>query len=350
MAAVAPSRSLIILVPGYDDSAHRNDALGRLKDAFVDVLDATATTSSRGGATGWTVTIGVTVIEMYEAYWQDQFLPLNQRKLLVRLLGGIVLLLFYCFSPSTWRSLNRTRIWLTWAAVGFLLLFVWLYGTVAVSLVAIGNLKAGSETITAFQKAIADLGIHMQQLPAWAWASVILALLGIQVNALPNIADLVRRYMTNEPDDKAVPLQTRFSRVVQHVVRDLATNDDRILLIGHSFGVIVAMDALVGGMDKQVNLMTLGGFLAALTSRYPRLVSTIEACDRSATLKSWNDYYSNDDWFAGPTPAPALPMKFQEHRVSNNIPWLQRFGMASHSSYFTNEDVLNDVVRWSRAQ
>ena len=133
-------KTLLVLVPGYDAAAARNDALNCLKDGIASIHDdSISSQATRGNSSGWIVTRGADSVEMYEAFWQDQIQMLSDSKPYIRVLNGLWMSLLW-LNPRTILILRHSFMWLLATIGGAFLLTLWLYGAVAVLLVSLGNL------------------------------------------------------------------------------------------------------------------------------------------------------------------------------------------------------------------
>lgn len=346
---------LLILVPGYEVAAKRNEALISLRDGVSAVCDgATISPATRGGSSGWAIAFGGHSVEVYEAFWQDQIQMLSDNKLYIRVLTGLWISLLW-LNPRTLSALRRSFMWLLATLGGSLLLALWLYGGIAVLLVSLGNLVPASMSLSTpsggqldvhalLQSRVASLGIHMQQFWLWAWASIILALAGIRLDAFANVLDLVRRFVTNSLDG-LFTVRQKLSRVVKHAVDGLAQNtDEKIVLVGHSFGVLVAMDAIAGGLEATIDFVSFGSFLAFLSAEFRRVRGDIAKCSEAPRLSRWQDYYSSDDWYAGPLPIPTGADKITSQCVTGYIPFYERFLVTAHGNYYDNPDAMGRLA------
>ena len=345
------SQTLLILVPGFNATALRNASIDALKDGVTNALEnVTVSSSMRGASAGWRVARGDNSVDIHEAYWQDHVSLLSDHKLWIRVFTGLGMTLLW-FNPRTLRVLRHSFMWLLFSAFGTLLLALWLYGSVAVLLVSIGNLLPKDLAmpphfdVRTIEMSATNLGVKMQTLWLWAWLSVAVAAIGIKLDVIANLTDLGRRFMTDSSDD-GVPIRTRLRHVVAHCVSGLSKDTDtQTIVVGHSFGVLLAMDAIANGLSREVEFISLGSFLAFLTAEFTRTSNDIAKCGSSTSLLRWRDFYSGDDWFAGPLPIPNGATKIQPSvKLTGHVPIYLRITPEAHGSYFSNPEAIGQII------
>ena len=203
-------KTLLVLVPGYDAAAARNDALNCLKDGIASIHDdSISSQATRGKSSGWIVTRGADSVEMYEAFWQDQIQMLSDSKPYIRVLNGLWMSLLW-LNPRTILILRHSFMWLLATIGGAFLLTLWLYGAVAVLLVSLGNLIPNGTSLPMpssgqidahkfLESYVGNVGVQMQQFWLWAWASVLVAIAGIRLDSFANLLDLVPPLRNGRP-------------------------------------------------------------------------------------------------------------------------------------------------------
>jgi pimeloyl-ACP methyl ester carboxylesterase len=351
---------LLLLVPGYQSSFQRNATLDSLKAELTEVIGhmhpaGSLTASTRGGLSGYTVSCNDKATEMYEISWQDQVVLLNQKKLLQRIVGGFFASISWLFSLGVLNAVARNRIWLMWFLLSAVLMLLWFYGIVAVALVAGGNLQIPAlqlpPTISGWLSPLQLGAIHwgnlMQGWWIWVLITAALAAAGVKPDFIADMADLMQRYLSSSKSDDPSALYTlaeRLRQVVYDTASALPTPGEEVLLVGHSFGSLLAVDAVAKGLPHKVTLMTLGGVLPFLLARQPGLQHTADSCATSASLTRWDDYYSREDWFGSSTPLSVQSGAYSAHSVAMGIPFILRFTLAAHHGYYNNVPILQAMI------
>lgn len=355
---------LVLLIPGYQYTFKKNATLDELKaelSAMVGELRPTAgsiAASTRGGLTGYQVSVNGRTTELYEISWQDRVVLLNQKKLYERIWGGFISSGSWILNPGVLRALRRNRVWLMWFLISAVLMFFWFYGIAAVAFVAAGNfhfqalpLPASAAlyaNLAVWQKTFVSIGIGMQSWWFWVGLTAALAAAGVRPDFVADLADLMRRYLSDAKDDDPAGLYTLAERFRQVVYDSIATlpagGAEEILIVGHSFGTLLAIDAIASGVPTMVSLMTLGALLPFLTASAPLLQQTVDKCGNSPQLVRWDDYFSGEDWFGNSTPLKTTSGLYNPHPVNMNVSFLKRFTLAAHHGYYRDLDILKSMV------
>jgi pimeloyl-ACP methyl ester carboxylesterase len=172
----------------------------------------------------------------------------------------------------------------------------------------------------------------------------LLGVCGVSIDAAVNVGDIFRRFLDNAPDENGLPTRAVFRKSLQDSLASLVDDSyDQITIVGHSFGAVVALDAIAEGLERRVRFVTLGGFLSFLSTRSPWLPDRIKECCESANLVSWNDYYSEDDPFAGAAPFPAHKGDLHTQVVDNRANFYDSLTGKSHKMYYQNSFVRDAI-------
>jgi hypothetical protein len=339
-----PERVLLLLVPGYAETPKRNRILGDLKDQAEIQLGISSASILYNGYAGYRFQSGASRVDIFELFWQDVTEPLCGKKWYVRLFSGLLIALSW-INPRTILAISRSFAWLLAFLLGSTLLAIWFYGTVAVLLVAAGNVALPAPVGAALAPWMAKaslLGVSMQEFWVWAWLSIVLAALGFRPDTIADVGDLFRTFLKNSPDSAGIPVRARFRKLIRDGVSSLydPANYDSVRLVGQSFGVLASLDAIANGLPTKVDFVTVGGFLAFLVADEPSLCNEIAAATNSPSVGKWIDIYSTDDWFAGPVPNKAGSPKIQSVPVNNGVPLPLRISGRAHTLYFQNLSVL----------
>ncbi len=348
---------LLVLIPGYQSSFQRNATLDLLKSELAAVISRTRPAGSvhasqRGGLSGYTISWDGKTTELYELSWQDRVVLLNQKRLFQRMLGGLLASLSWLFSVGVLKAAAANRVWLAWFAVSVALMILWFWGIAAVALVAGGNfaiqLPASlSALIGPVKRDAISWGNWMQGFWLWALVTAALAAIGVKPDFIADMADLMHRYVSGSKSDDPNGLFSLAEYLRQSVYDPLATlpkPGEEVLIVGHSFGALLAVDAVANLLPNRVSLMTLGGVLPFLIARQPSLQNIADKCATSPSLIKWDDYFSSEDYFGSSTPLRVKCMAYNGHDVQMQMPFIRRITLAAHDGYFRNIFVLKALL------
>jgi pimeloyl-ACP methyl ester carboxylesterase len=127
---------------------------------------------------------------------------------------------------------------------------------------------------------------------------------------------------------------------VYDVALTLAAAGEEVLIVGHSFGGLVAVDAVAAGLAREVSLVTLGSLLQFLKVTRPELQAGVDNCVSSSSLIKWDDYGSYEDWFGRSALVTGGANTYIFHLVEFGIPFYKRFSLAAHRAYYRDSAVL----------
>lgn len=327
-------KRLIILVPGFQDNPVPGSQLNLLKNQIEVRDDLSSVPIAQSSYNGYRFETSDVTVDMFESAWQRGEPLLSSRGWITKLTWG-ALLLFMWLKPSTIVKTSGHKSWLWWFGGMLLLIVLWWYG-------AIASLLQASDPRLHLQV----FGQAMQSWVLWGIMSSLLAALGVSVSAAVDIADLFRRYLQDARDDDGLPTRDVLRKTIDDAVLTLGSPSyDEVYVVGQSFGVILSIDAIAKGLSRKVHFISLGGFLTFLAAENAWVHDRIRACLRSPTLDLWEDYFSRDDVFAGPSPVSDAAPKYQPHEVTNGANAFQIFTGKSHMMYFGNSQVRRAMLR-----
>lgn len=353
---------LVLLIPGYQYTFKKNAVLDELKTEISAMVGqqrpaGSIAASTRGGLTGYRVSLNGKTTELYEISWQDRVTLLNQKKLFQRILGGFAASASWVFNTGVVKALRRNRVWLMWFLISGALMVLWFYGIAAVALVSVGNfhfqtLPSPEHSslglgVSVLQSKFIKAGTWMQGWWVWVALTAAFAAVGVRPDFVADLADLMRRYLSDSKDDDPADLYTlaeRFRQVVTDSASTLPAGDEEVLIVGHSFGTLPAIDAIANGIPKKVSLMTLGSLLPFLTARQPLLQKMVDKCGSSPNLARWDDYFSGEDWFGNSMPLKTTSSAYNPHNITMGVSFLRRFTLAAHHAYYRNLGALQSMV------
>jgi hypothetical protein len=292
-------------------------------------------------------------LDVYEAFWGDLMPSLTQQPVIRRVGQGASLLSYWLFS-RVWAGIRKYR-WLSLQLVlTTLVVLFWYYGALATFLSASSSESstlqdlAKSEFLAPLAGLLQWIGAKMGTWKVWAVATVLLGL--VPTNQAVDAINLSRLYLLDwRPGMEAVGVRARTRKRIAQVLRSIVEsgNYERVTVVAHSFGVVLAVDVLgdfESNHDVELRLLTLGGPLEVLVHREQWVSKEIEKCVNNEHVTTWLDIYSEEDWLGFRTPGPGQHPKLQHHETSHRASLVDKLLGRTHRWYYGNEEVLAYVL------
>ena len=291
----------------------------------------------------------IKIIDIYEAYWADLFSKLSEQDLKSQFLNGTYLLFYWLFG-KIWASVREAPTLFIGIMTSLLLLFFWYYGILAMALTAIGqdpNFLNFIPIKTEWAKSIGSVGTTMGGWSVWLIVSGLLNLIPVKLGV--DIADFTRRYLDEDMEGSAIKakIRQRVSVILNDVLNEKIY--ERVTILAHSFGVVVATDMLADYYyPKQIKIryISLGGPLKVLSYKSGWVEKEIKKCLNNNIIDNWIDFYSDQDWMCTKTPIPkgCNPEKIQYQKNNLKFSLFKQLSGKSHTHYFTDEKVLKTIL------
>ncbi|MBV9719261.1 MAG: hypothetical protein JOZ77_08070 [Candidatus Eremiobacteraeota bacterium] len=354
-------KRLVVLVPGFQEALVVGSQLNLLKNCIrLRHPGFTISQISCQTYTGYRIEGSASITEVFEADWQSATSFLSSQDWFRKLTWGLRLVGAWASPKSLIRAKDHKG-WFLSFAIALAIMGIWWISTLLALVGAIGDfVHHNVPVVGSFLHAVSVPRISaLNRTPlghsilvflvllrnSWPLASAVLVLLGVSISASVDVADLFRRYLDDADDDNGLPTRTVMRSRLTDALDMLAdASYDEVLLVGHSFGVLVALDAIAEGLAQNVNFISLGGFLAFLAAENPWAGQRIRECLRSSNLAMWKDYYSTQDHFAAAAPVPSTEAKFKTHTVNLRASYWQSTLGKSHSMYFRNDEVQDAIL------
>jgi hypothetical protein len=354
-------KRLGMLVPGFQDSPAAGSQLDLLK-SYIELRHKTLKASriSCQSYSGYRFETPSAIIDLFEVDWQRSTSLLSSMGWARKLTWGSHLVWSWARAATLRRAKGHKGWYRSLAAAATIMLIWWVTTLVALLASAVdfvrGTLKTfGTSLHTLATPWMANPGrAHLAHASlaflnffkgVWPIVTAIFVLLGVSITAAIDVADLFRRYLDDTGGDDGLPTRTTIRSQVTEAVATLADDSYKeVSLIGHSFGVLVVLDAIAEGLSRKVQFISLGGFLGFLAAQRPWAHRRIRDCLRSADLQSWNDYYSFQDLFAAAAPVPGTEPKFRTREVDLQATYWQSQLGKSHTMYFQNDEVQDAIL------
>ena len=289
---------------------------------------------SRGQASARTITLR-------EAYWADLAPALSDQTLAARVVKGVELLVYWLFTPTLGRMLRQSWSMTVSSILTIAMLVTWYWGTLAAGFEAIGSGGGGdiSQDIQGFFKTVGDA---MGGWTVWLAATAVLGL--APVNKVIDISYATHAYLKNRGGLRG--------RIEARILDELATARreaayDQITIVSHSFGVAVAAEVLARLSQADgppVRLVTLGGPLALLAARDPRIEGVIGGVLENQSVGQWTDIHSHQDWLCTRSPVEGHADKFRDVPFTATVSLWDQISGKSHDLYLENEFVAEAVI------
>ena len=288
------------------------------------------------------------LIDVVEAYWNDLLPSLAQAGAREKFLRGTSLIVYWALSVGVWRGALQRKYLTLGLVTSAIALVAWYYGTVALFLEAIRN----SETAPAvFRDTATSVGQVLDIIAGWEVWVVATAIMGlIPVNLLVDIMDFSKRFLSDERvGDSGLGLRVQVrKRVREQTKAALAVaNYQKLTVVGHSFGCLVALD-LIADLQLppglEVRLVTVGSSIELLGRKAGWLADEIDKCAKRPELQAWVDVVSESDFFASGTPQPSGSGKFERRSVPVRGTFIDAVMSRTHGMYFDADATVQAVL------
>ncbi|MER2508676.1 MAG: hypothetical protein ABTQ27_07940 [Amaricoccus sp.] len=180
-----------------------------------------------------------------------------------------------------------------------------------------------------------------------AWFAVLLALLAfLPTLRMAALAGFTRHYLsTGATTGFAGDVQQRVQDTLRRVYDQPSSQDparpeyDEVILLGHSLGAVVALEAIADYGDRSVRtrttLVTWGSPIAILINRSRRLAEALDVAT-SGSVTRWIDVNSSADLFTAPIRAQAARYRDASINTWFSVGWWQSPTTAHEQYFFTN--------------
>ncbi len=287
------------------------------------------------------------IVDVYELYWGHLVFKLSDRNLKERMLSG-TRLLFYWFFSRTWMCFRESPALFFSAIVGAIFFIAWYYGTLALVFAAIGEDPdfLGIALNSQWAEYLGNIGSAMGGWSIWLVINGFIEF--FPLNVAIDIMYFAMKYI--EEDSSSRVLRAKIRNRIFSVIDSINKTGtyDKITIVGHSFGVMVAVDFLGEYRGSQsVQFIALGGPLKILSYKESWIEREIQKCLENDRVDTWHDFYSDRDWLCTKTPIPngsPKTNKIQYHR--NPLPYsiIKQLSGKSHLHYFTDSSVLRTIL------
>ena len=336
-------RELLILVPGLGRTSRSQQ-----KEAFVQgllhasehvVLERVEGEAVRVGTARLASQDGTVEYDVTEAYWNDLVPSLTSQPLKTKVLRGLSLLFYWSFS-GIWKGVWARKYLTMNMIMSSVVLLLWYFGTLALFAEAVSSsFKEG----TAVAQALKAFG-------SWKTWAIATAAMGVMPVALMvDIVDFSKRYIAEEAggvDGPALRLQI-VKRVRDQVLADMGAGPyERVTVVSHSFGTVVAVDVLADlpvPTETHLRSITLGSPLELLAKKASWLNGEKQKCLERPQLVEWVDVNSPVDWLCTGADLPDHP-KAKTCSIRPTGTLIDRLAGKLHCRYFDNQDVARCVL------
>jgi len=288
-------------------------------------------------------------IDVYEAYYMDIFASnkLSQKDEKTKFIRGAEVLIYWLISPL-WLSIKESPSLFINFIVAAILFTGWYYGILAAFMIAMGQTNSflGGE-FPEVAKKIGFFGEAMKGWSFWLFMSILSSFLPI--SSLIDICEFSAAYLGEDREGSNIRYKTR-GRVL-NLLQDVLKSDnyDRATILAYSFGVAVGTDTLADyRSEKTFRYITLGGTLKVFSYKSNWVEREIKNCLKNATINTWIDCYSNQDWVADKTPLPkgsSSDKMIYKKVYAKSSSFLQRLLGKTHVCYFYDSSVWETIIR-----
>lgn len=164
------------------------------------------------------------------------------------------------------------------------------------------------------------------------------------------IPRFVRAYLVSGID-RALHMEVhqRVQDTLDHVYEYRAEGEtepyyDEVVVVGHSLGAAIALEALAGWGNANVAgrtvLITWGGALTVLSARSPQRVGKMvqKACEGS--VPRWIDVFSSGDWMSAELTPHTKAYPDATLKPDFPVAWWQGYSAGAHNQYYYHHQTL----------
>lgn len=294
-------------------------------------------------------------IDLFEAYWGDM-IPEDSAETPVRkLLRRFDLLVYWLMNRKTWKSFFTVSVYISSGLmVGGLLLVLWYASLLLMAADSIGNDTTLLDAVNGIPLAgalLEDVLELARTAGSWRYWAVIAFLLGVlRAESLVQMARFTKCYLQNLPGAAETGLRDRLRGRARSTLRNVLNEPyERVCVVAHSFGTILATDLLAdwpaADLDR-ITLVTLGSPVAVL-----RMQSDWLDADRAKLLArtghlEWHDFYSEKDWLCAAYTGHADQCGGgRSHRIAMDSPFWHQLNGTTHMAYYRHPAVLEFLAR-----
>lgn len=294
----------------------------------------------------------VRTIDLFEAYWGDMIADQTPETPLERISQGAKLLVYWFFG-GVWKAFAVSRYMTLGMILSGVLLLLWYFSVVVLAAQAISLTPDALDATPLPEpvaKAIQGWAASLGQLPNWTYWAVFAGFIGASgADRIARIALFSKAYLGNEINAQSVGLRDRVGRRVKAVLNSVyAAGYDEVIVLGYSFGSVVALDVLADHPDGvglgKTRLVTWGSPAAVLTYRSEWLRSQCAMLIQRRALHGWDDYHAPCDWLCAPAPGHAKAGIGRSVSLHLDAFWLQGMTGKPHARYFQTQEALEDLL------
>lgn len=346
-----PSKELLLLVPGAARLAH-----GRQRERLVTaltsaaeglVLERVTDTGSSGVRLRVTSGSGERIIDVVETYWNDLMPSITQADARVKLARGLSLIIYWGFS-GIWKGFFRRKFLTGGMIASGVALVTWYYGTVALFVQAV---RYSEDAPAWLRQGATTVGQALDLVAGWEVWVLATAVMGvIPVTLLVEIMDFAKRFLANERvDDSGIGLRVQVrNRVLEQTRAALAADAyQRLIVVGHSFGCLVALDSVADlplPPGLRLRLVTIGSSIELMSRRDPWPMQEARKCAARPELEAWVDIVADRDWLASGTPKPHGASAFKRTEAPSRGTIVDALTSRTHGMYFDTSEVVQAVL------
>jgi hypothetical protein len=224
----------------------------------------------------------------------------------------------------------------------------WYYGILAAFMIAMGQTNSflGGE----FPEVAKKIGFFGEAMKGWSfWLFISILSSFLPISSLIDICEFSAAYLGEDTEGSKIRYKTR-GRVL-NLLQDVLKSDnyDRATILAYSFGVAVGTDTLADyHSEKTFRYITLGGTLKVFSYKSNWVEREIKKCLNNATINTWIDCYSNQDWVADKTPLPkgsSSDKMIYKKVYAKSSSFLQRLLGKTHLCYVYDSSVWETIIR-----
>ncbi|MCP4341920.1 MAG: hypothetical protein GY799_24310 [Desulfobulbaceae bacterium] len=222
-------------------------------------------------------------IDFKEIYWGDLKPNLSEEKSLIKMIRGFDLLTYWAFSKNIWHQAKHSKFLIINTVVTLLILCLWYVGIFSLGLQAISGYFSDQLPVP---QAIKSFGAWIAGYKLWLPTTILMAF--IPINSMVNAIHTAKSYIQNR--------NGFFHNACGKIRKEILTivnsahGYDKITVLSHSFGVVLATEVLAElepRSSTSITKISMGGPLKLICAKSDRVAKAVNKICSRPFITEW---------------------------------------------------------------
>jgi len=276
-----------------------------------------------------------------EIYWGDLMSNLNDLSPVAKLFQGMSLCIYWITRKGLWKKGYKNK-WVNLQLITATLTILGWYLTTLLGILSTVDWTS-IQLPYGTPDSLEALALEFQNRIAALW--ILLTAL-IQFFPLTLVADAFHKMRCYFQNRNSCSRKVRARTLAAIYKARNIGNYDKITIAAHCFGSIPAIEAMahLEGETKNIRLLSLGSLVWLMRGWSDNVQDTLKTIKDRYTPSQWLYYYSTKDWLC----SSHTPQEFSEAitccEIKNTTSLLEKMNFVSHQLYFTDWDVMDEIL------